>query len=99
MPRRPLIAVLGCPNTGKSTVFNRLTGLRQRTGNYPGVTVERITGVARLGNQDIELVDLPGAYSLAADGPESGITLDVVLGMARACRVPTLCCLSPMPPT
>ena len=83
MPRRPLIAVLGCPNTGKSTVFNRLTGLRQRTGNYPGVTVEKITGVARLGKHEVELVDLPGTYSLAADGPESGITLDVVLGMAE----------------
>ena len=83
MPRRPLIAVLGCPNTGKSTVFNRLTGLRQRTGNYPGVTVEKITGRARLGEREVELVDLPGTYSLAADGPESGITLDVVLGMAE----------------
>lgn len=82
MPRRPLIAVLGCPNTGKSTVFNRLTGLRQRTGNYPGVTVEKITGVARLGDREVDLVDLPGTYSLAADGPESGITLDAVLGMA-----------------
>ena len=83
MSGRPLIAVLGCPNTGKSTVFNRLTGLRQKTGNYPGVTVERITGVARLEQREVALVDLPGTYSLAADGPESGITLDVVLGMAK----------------
>ena len=83
MARRPLIAVLGCPNTGKSTVFNRLTGLRQRTGNYPGVTVEKITGVARVGKRKVDLVDLPGTYSLAADGPESGITLDAVLGMAE----------------
>ncbi len=88
MPRRPLIAVLGCPNTGKSTVFNRLTGLRQRTGNYPGVTVEKITGVARLEKREAELVDLPGTYSLAADGPESGITLDVVLGMAAGMSRP-----------
>ena len=86
--RRPLIAVLGCPNTGKSTVFNRLTGLRQRTGNYPGVTVEKITGLALLANRDIELVDLPGTYSLAADGPESGITLDAVLGMAEGLQRP-----------
>lgn len=83
MARRPLIAVLGCPNTGKSTVFNRLTGLKQRTGNYPGVTVEKITGVARAGKYQVDLVDLPGAYSLAADGPESGITLEVVMGMAE----------------
>lgn len=83
MARRPLIAVLGCPNTGKSTVFNRLTGLKQRTGNYPGVTVEKITGVARAGKYQVDLVDLPGAYSLAADGPESGIALEVVMGMAE----------------
>ncbi len=86
--RRPLLAVLGCPNTGKSTVFNHLTGLRQKTGNYPGVTVEKITGLARLEKQDVELVDLPGTYSLAADGPESGITLDVVLGKARGLQRP-----------
>ncbi len=88
MPERPLVAVLGCPNTGKSTVFNRLTGLRQRTGNYPGVTVERITGLARLGSVEVELVDLPGAYSLAADGPESSIVLDTVLGNIGGLRRP-----------
>ena len=88
MPKRPLVAVLGCPNTGKSTVFNRLTGLRQRTGNYPGVTVERITGLARLGTVEAELVDLPGTYSLAADGPETSITLDAVLGTAQGLRPP-----------
>ena len=88
MSARPLVAVLGCPNTGKSTVFNRLTGLRQKTGNYPGVTVERITGVARVGARDVQLVDLPGTYSLAADGPESGITLDVVLGTAKGVKQP-----------
>lgn len=88
MPRRPLVAVLGCPNTGKSTVFNRLTGLRQKTGNYPGVTVERIIGRARIGSAEADLLDLPGTYSLAADSPESGITLDALLGMAAGLRRP-----------
>ena len=88
MSERPLIAVLGCPNTGKSTVFNRLTGLRQKTANYPGVTVERIAGRVRLDSGEAELVDLPGAYSLAADGPESSVTLDVMLGAAKDQKPP-----------
>ena len=83
-----LVALLGCPNTGKSTVFNQLTGLRQKTGNYPGVTVERITGRARLGGLEADLIDLPGAYSLAADGPETGVTLDTILGAAPGLRHP-----------
>lgn len=88
MPQRSLVAVLGAPNTGKSTVFNRLTGLRQKTGNYPGVTVERITGRARIGSVEVDLVDLPGTYSLAADSPESSITLDAILGTAAGLRRP-----------
>ncbi|MCY4166638.1 MAG: ferrous iron transport protein B [Gammaproteobacteria bacterium] len=88
MPQRPLVAVLGAPNTGKSTVFNRLTGLRQKTGNYPGVTVERMTGRARIGSAEIDVVDLPGTYSLAADSPESSITLDAILGAADGLRRP-----------
>ena len=61
-----VIAVVGNPNTGKSTLFNNLTGLRQKTANYPGVTVERHTGILRLAAEEVVLVDLPGAYSLAA---------------------------------
>ena len=52
------IAVIGTPNSGKSTVFNRLTGMRQRTANYPGVTVERRTGRAEAAGKTFELVDL-----------------------------------------
>ena len=88
MIERPLVAVLGCPNTGKSTVFNHLTGLRQKTGNYPGVTVERTTGTVKLEKGEAELVDLPGAYSLAADDPETGITLDVLMGLVPGLRRP-----------
>ncbi len=74
------IAVVGNPNCGKSTLFNRLTGLRQRTGNYPGVTVERHTGVAKIGTQSVELIDLPGMFALSAHSLEERIAADVVLG-------------------
>lgn len=58
------IALLGNPNAGKTTLFNQLTGARQRTGNWPGVTVERKTGLCCLQDEDLEIIDLPGTYSL-----------------------------------
>jgi len=76
----PVIAVIGNPNTGKSTLFNALTGLKQKTANYPGVTVERHTGTLQLGGREISLVDLPGTYSLAAQSPDEMIAIDVLLG-------------------
>ena len=76
----PVIAVIGNPNTGKSTLFNALTGLRQKTANYPGVTVERHTGSVVLGNSEVTLVDLPGTYALAAQSPDEMIAIDVLLG-------------------
>jgi ferrous iron transport protein B len=76
----PVIAVIGNPNTGKSTLFNVLTGLRQKTANYPGVTVERHTGRINLDGQNITLVDLPGAYSIAAQSPDEMVAIDVLLG-------------------
>ncbi|MEZ5563961.1 MAG: ferrous iron transport protein B [Gammaproteobacteria bacterium] len=76
----PVIAVIGNPNTGKSTLFNALTGLRQKTANYPGVTVERHTGHIKLNGQNITLVDLPGAYSIAAQSPDEMVAIDVLLG-------------------
>lgn len=80
--RRPSasIAVVGNPNSGKSTLFNRLTGMRQKTGNYPGVTVEKHIGVTRVGETAIELVDLPGMFALSAHSLEERIAADVVLG-------------------
>ena len=74
-----VIAVVGNPNTGKSTLFNNLTGLRQKTANYPGVTVERHTGILRLSAEEAVLVDLPGAYSLAAHSPDELVSSDVLL--------------------
>ena len=82
------IAVVGSPNSGKSTLFNRLTGMRQRIGNYPGVTVERHVGTLKTDNQTIELVDLPGTHGLSAHSLEEHITVDVVLGRIEGTQPP-----------
>jgi ferrous iron transport protein B len=77
---KTVIAVVGNPNTGKSALFNNLTGLRQKTANYPGVTVERHTGKLDLASGPVTLVDLPGAYSLAPYSPDELVSADVLLG-------------------
>ena len=75
------VAVVGPPNSGKSTLFNRLTGLRQKVANYPGVTVEKRVGRARLsGRQEVSLVDLPGVYSLQPRSEDERVTRDVLSG-------------------
>lgn len=74
------IAVVGSPNTGKSTLFNRLTGLHQRTANFPGVTVEKTIGTVKYHDGALELVDLPGLFALSAHSPEERIAADVALG-------------------
>src|SRR5215212_6549193 len=74
------VALVGNPNTGKSTLFTALAGVRQRVGNYPGVTVEKKTGTLRHGHQHFELIDLPGTYSLAPRSPDEMVTVDVLLG-------------------
>ncbi len=75
-------AVVGNPNSGKTTLFNALTGLRQKVGNYPGVTVEKKLGqfIGQHGEK-IELLDLPGTYSLSAHAPDECVTRDVLLGL------------------
>jgi len=79
--RPPVYALVGNPNCGKSTLFNALTGLKQKVGNYPGVTVEKKAGVAYSQHgQAMTVIDLPGAYSLAARSPDEAITRDVLLG-------------------
>ena len=80
--RTRTIALVGNPNTGKSTLFNALTGFRQRVGNYPGVTVERRSGTLRTTNPGppVEVLDLPGTYSLAVHQADEAIVLDVLLG-------------------
>lgn len=81
--RRPVVAIVGNPNTGKSTLFNALTGLSQKVGNYPGVTVERKSGRLRETDLEIEVVDLPGTYSLAARSLDEAIAVDAILGRIR----------------
>jgi ferrous iron transport protein B len=82
------IAVIGTPNSGKSTVFNRLTGMRQKTANYPGVTVERRSGRTEAGGVAIELVDLPGTYSLNPNSTDELIAVSVLFGRLKGMRAP-----------
>lgn len=74
------VALLGNPNTGKSTLFTALAGVRQRIGNYPGVTVEKKTGTLVHEEWRLELIDLPGTYSLAPRSPDEMVAVDVLLG-------------------
>ena len=77
---QPVIVTLGNPNTGKSTLFNALTGMRQKVGNFPGVTVEHLRGETTIGERHVKVVDLPGTYSLAAQSPDEMVAIDVLLG-------------------
>ncbi len=75
------LVLVGNPNVGKTTLFNALTGDTARVGNYPGVTVERRTGRLRLEGGDVDLVDVPGTYSLSARSGEEQVALEAVLGL------------------
>lgn len=75
----PTIALGGNPNCGKSALFNAFTGIRQKTGNWPGVTVDRKEGHFRLSGDDISVIDLPGIYSLDASSMDEKITRDYLL--------------------
>jgi ferrous iron transport protein B len=80
--RAPLVAILGNPNSGKSTLFNRLTGLRAKVGNYPGVTVEKKVGTCTLpSGRRVDVLDLPGTYSLHPGSPDEMIVRDVLFGL------------------
>jgi ferrous iron transport protein B len=85
----PLIALLGNPNCGKTALFNRLTGSRQKVANYAGVTIERKEGsFTSPGGRAFHVLDLPGAYSLSATTPDEAITRDVVAGLRQDERAP-----------
>jgi len=79
MEKRITIALAGNPNSGKTTIFNNITGARQHVGNYPGVTVERKEGKIKYNNYDINVVDLPGTYSLTAYSPDEVVARNVII--------------------
>ena len=82
------VALIGNPNTGKSTLFNALSGGNARIGNFPGVTVEKKIGKHRSGNRVMTLVDLPGTYSLSPRSADEMVSVDVLLGRQRDCPQP-----------
>lgn len=87
--RTPLVALLGNPNCGKTALFNRLTGSRQKVANYAGVTIERKEGSFKSpAGRSFRVLDLPGAYSLNAQTPDEGITRDVVAGLRAGEQAP-----------
>src|SRR5690348_6511181 len=80
-PKREFtLALVGNPNAGKTTLFNALTGLRAKTANFPGTTVERRVGRAHLGDGPIIVVDLPGLYSLESSSPDEKLASDALHG-------------------
>jgi ferrous iron transport protein B len=86
----PLVALVGNPNAGKTTVFNALTGARQKVGNYPGVTVERISGFVDIDGFSVEFVDVPGIYSLTPMSEDEKVATDVIQGLRVDERPPDL---------
>ena len=76
------IAMVGRPNTGKSTLFNQLTGMNQKVSNYPGVTMERTSGLTKLApGQLAEIIDLPGIYSLHPSSADEAVVMDSLLNV------------------
>jgi len=80
MKKKFNLLLLGNPNTGKSSLFNKLTGLNQKVGNFPGVTVEKKEGIININNNCfVNVIDLPGAYSINSFSPEEQIVSDILL--------------------
>ncbi|MDX1392930.1 MAG: ferrous iron transporter B [Gemmatimonadota bacterium] len=84
----PLVAIIGPPNSGKTTLFNQLTGLRQKVANYPGVTVEKHVGRVRLAHGEVRLLDLPGVNGFSARSADERITRDALEGRLEGLRTP-----------
>ena len=82
------IALAGAPNAGKTSIYNALTGLHAKTGNYPGVTVQRSLGTCKIGNTTLTIEDLPGAYSLDPISPDEQVVRDVLTDASETVSVP-----------
>ncbi|HVT14112.1 MAG TPA: ferrous iron transport protein B [Fimbriimonadaceae bacterium] len=85
-----LIAIVGNPNAGKTTLFNSLTGSYQKVGNYPGVTVERVSGFLKLGAGSVEVIDVPGLYSLTPVSEDERVAAEVIHGKTSGVAAPDL---------
>ena len=77
------IYLVGNPNTGKSSLFNALTGLSQKTGNFPGVTVDKKTGKTNINGKSIEVIDLPGTYSLSPKSEDEKIAANIIKNVSN----------------
>ncbi len=89
------VALVGPPNSGKTTLFNRLTGLRQKVANFPGVTVEQHTGVAEFPDgRAVSIIDLPGIYSLQPRSEDEQVAYDVLHGERAGTAKPEAVLLS-----
>ena len=88
MAGSPRIALAGAPNAGKTSIYNALTGLHAKTGNYPGVTVQRSLGTCKIGGTTLTIEDLPGAYSLDPISPDEEIVHDVLTGTSTTVSAP-----------
>ena len=84
----PRVALAGAPNAGKTSIYNALTGLHAKTGNYPGVTVQRSMGTCKVGGKTLTIEDLPGAYSLNPISPDEQVVRDVLTDASQSITVP-----------
>ena len=73
------VALVGNPNTGKTSIFNKLTGLNQKVGNYPGVTVDKKTGSFKVGNTTVSVTDLPGTYSINPNSKDEKVVVNTLI--------------------
>ena len=85
-----LVAIVGNPNAGKTSLFNALTGSSQKVGNYPGVTVEKVSAELKLEDEHIECIDVPGLYSLSPTSEDDRVAVEVIQGRSKGVKKPDL---------